>query len=125
MENQVRLFLDDLFKRRRYSANTIQAYRNDLTQLLNFVQVEKPYLAQWLRVDKPLLITFLSHLSARQYTPASISRKVAVIKSFFHFLHNLCRHRLMVTPLGLGSCDFKELYNLKEAHFPESTMRHA
>lgn len=92
MENQVRLFLDDLFKRRGCSANTVQAYRNDLTQLLNFVQIEKPYLAQWSRVDKPLLITFLSHLAKREYTPASISRKVAVIKTFFHFL---LHHRLI------------------------------
>jgi len=92
MEDQVRLFLDDLSKRRGCSANTIQAYRNDLTQLLNFVQIEKPYLAQWSRVDKPLLITFLSHLSKREYTAASISRKVAVIKTFFHFL---LHHRLI------------------------------
>lgn len=92
MENQVRLFLDDLSKRRGCSANTVQAYRNDLTQLLNFVQIEKPYLAQWSRVDKPLLITFLSHLANREYTAASISRKVAVIKTFFHFL---LHHRLI------------------------------
>ena len=92
MEDQVRLFLDDLSKRRGCSANTIQAYRNDLTQLLNFVQIEKPYLAQWSRVDKPLLITFISHLARREYTPASISRKVAVIKTYFHFL---LQHRLI------------------------------
>lgn len=92
MEDQVRLFLDDMFKRRRCSANTVQAYRNDLTQLLNFVQIEKPFLAQWSRVDKPLLITFLSHLANHEYTPASISRKVAVIKTFFHFL---LQHRLI------------------------------
>ncbi len=92
MEDQVRLFLDDMFKRRGCSPNTIQAYRNDLTQLLNFVQIEKPYLAQWSRVDKPLLITFLSHLSDHEYSPASISRKVAVIKTFFHFL---LQHRLI------------------------------
>lgn len=92
MENQVRLFLDDLSKRRGCSTNTIQAYRNDLTQLLNFVLIEKPYVANWSRVDKPLLITFLSHLSKREYTPASISRKVAVIKTFFHFL---LHHRLI------------------------------
>jgi len=92
MEDQVRLFLDDLSKRRGCSENTIQAYRNDLTQLLNFVQIEKPYVALWSRVDKPLLITFLSHLSNREYTPASISRKVAVIKTFFHFL---LHHRMI------------------------------
>ena len=92
MEDQVRLYLDDLSKRRGCSANTIQAYRNDLTQLLDFVQIEKPYLAQWSRVDKPLLIAFFSQLARREYTPASISRKVAVIKTYFHFLR---QHRLI------------------------------
>ncbi len=86
MEEQIHLFLDDLSKHRGYAPNTIQAYRNDLTQFLNFVQVEKPYLVQWSRIDKPLLITFLSHLAAHDYTPSSISRKIAVIKTFFHFL---------------------------------------
>jgi integrase/recombinase XerD len=86
MEEQIRLFLEYLSKDRDYAPNTIQAYRNDLTQFLNFAQIEKPYVTLWSRIDKPLLVTFLSHLSAHQYTPASISRKIAVIKTFFHFL---------------------------------------
>ncbi len=93
MEEQIRLFLNYLHKDQGYAPNTIQAYRNDLTQFLNFAQVEKPHLLQWSRVDKPLLITFLSHLSAHKYTPASISRKIAVIKTFFHFL---LLHKLVV-----------------------------
>lgn len=86
MEEQIQLFLDYLSKQRGYAPNTIQAYRNDLTQVLNFSQVEKPHLTQWSRVDKLLLATFLSHLVLHEYTPASISRKIAVIKTFFHFL---------------------------------------
>jgi integrase/recombinase XerD len=86
MEEQIHCFLEYLSKERAYAPNTIQAYRNDLTQFLNFAQVEKPYVSHWSRIDKPLLVTFLSHLAAHQYTPASISRKIAVIKTFFHFL---------------------------------------
>lgn len=93
MEEQIRFFLDYLSNERAYAPNTIQAYRNDLTQFLNFAQVEKPYATQWSRIDKPLLVTFLSHLAAHEYTPASISRKTAVIRTFFHFL---LFHKLIV-----------------------------
>lgn len=86
MEEQIQLFLDYLFKQKRYAPNTIDAYRNDLTQVLNFAQAEKSYLSQWSRVDKLLLANFLSNLALHEYTPASISRKIAVIKTFFHFL---------------------------------------
>lgn len=86
MEDQIRDYLEFLQTHRGYAPNTIQAYRNDLTQLLNFALNEQPYLTQWGRVDTPLLLLFLAHLKQRQYTAASISRKVTVIKSFYQFL---------------------------------------
>ncbi|MBI5300835.1 MAG: tyrosine recombinase [Chloroflexi bacterium] len=86
MEEQIQEFLAALRNDKGYSPNTIEAYRNDLQQLLNFALNERQYLTQWSRVDKPLLLSFLIHLKDRQYTASSVSRKVAVIKTFFHFL---------------------------------------
>jgi len=86
MEQQIQEFLEALRDQKGYSPNTIEAYRNDLQQLLNFVLNERPHLTQWNRVDKPLLLGFLIHLKERQYTASSASRKVAVIKTFFHYL---------------------------------------
>jgi integrase/recombinase XerD len=86
MEEQISEFLSTLQNERGYSANTVEAYRNDLNQLLSFATNERPHLAQWNRVDKPLLLGFLLHLRERGYSASSISRKVAVIKTFFHFL---------------------------------------
>ncbi|MGE5264148.1 MAG: site-specific tyrosine recombinase/integron integrase [Acidobacteriota bacterium] len=86
MEDQIQSFLDDIRDNKGYARNTIEAYRNDLTQFLNFATNERPQLSSWSRVDKPLLLTFLLHLKERRYTPASVARKVAVIKTFYHFL---------------------------------------
>lgn len=86
MEEQIQEFLAALLNEKGYAPNTIDAYRNDLEQLLNFVVNERPTLAYWNRVDKPLLLSFLIHLKERQYTASSVSRKVAVIKTFFHYL---------------------------------------
>jgi integrase/recombinase XerD len=86
MEQQIQDFLDALQNERGYSPNTVEAYRNDLQQFLNFALNDRPQLTQWNRVDKPLLLGFLIHLKDRQYTASSVSRKVAVIKTFFHFL---------------------------------------
>jgi integrase/recombinase XerD len=86
MEEQIREFLDALRNDKGYAPNTIDAYRNDLTQFLNFALNERAQLAQWSRVDKPLLLSFLIHLKDREYTASSVSRKVAVLKTFFHFM---------------------------------------
>lgn len=86
MEQQIRDFLDYIRTGKGYAHNTVEAYRNDLTQFLKFARDERPLLSGWARVDGDLLTNFLNHLKERQYTPASVARKVAVIKTFFHFL---------------------------------------
>ncbi len=86
VEEQIREFLGALQGGKAYSRNTIEAYRNDLTQFLNFALNERPNLNSWGRVDKPLLLAFVMHLKEREYTPSSVARKIAVLKSFYHFL---------------------------------------
>jgi integrase/recombinase XerD len=86
VEEQVREFLSHLQQSKGYSRNTIEAYRNDLNQFLNFAVNERPNLNAWTRVDKPLILSFILHLKERSYTPSSVARKVAVLKSFYHYL---------------------------------------
>ena len=86
MEKQIWEFLDELQKTKRYSRNTIEAYRNDLNQFMNFALNERPNLTTWTRVDKPLVLAFIIHLKERGYTPSSVARKIAVLKSFYHYL---------------------------------------
>lgn len=86
MEGHIHEFLENLKSEKGYAPNTIEAYRNDLTQLMHFARRERPALSDWRRVDKPLLLMFIVHLKERGYTPATIARKIAVLKTFFHFL---------------------------------------
>ncbi len=86
MEEFIHAFLDHIQNVKGYARNTLDAYRNDLKQFLNFAQNEEPHLSGWNRVDKPLLLSFILHLKERGYTPASVSRKVAVLKTFYHYL---------------------------------------
>ena len=86
MEEQISEFLAFLQDGKRYARNTVEAYRNDLTQFFNFATNERPHLANWGRVDKPLLLDFVTHLKDRAYTASSVARKIAVLKTFYHFL---------------------------------------
>lgn len=86
MEEQIAAFLNYLQNARGSSRNTLAAYRNDLRQFLNFATNEQPHLSNWNRVDKPLLLSFILHLKDRDYTSSSVSRKVAVLKTFYHYL---------------------------------------
>ena len=86
MEKQIWDFLEELQQSKGYSRNTIEAYRNDLNQFMNFALNERPTLNGWARVDKPLVLAFIIHLKDRSYTPSSVARKVAVLKSFYHSL---------------------------------------
>ncbi|HEX7587358.1 MAG TPA: tyrosine recombinase [Anaerolineae bacterium] len=86
MEEQITGFLAFLQEGKRYAQNTVEAYRNDLNQFLNFATSERPHLSTWGRVDKPLLLDFVTHLKERGYTASSVARKIAVLKTFYHFL---------------------------------------
>jgi len=82
-------FLSHLVVERGFSRNTLEAYRNDLYQLLEFLQ-ERGYNAddsRWNRVDLNTLVDFVSELrEVRGYQDRTTARKVASLKSFFGFL---------------------------------------
>lgn len=86
MEEQIKTFLDWLQNTKSYSRNTVEAYNNDLNQFLNFATGARPQINHWNRVDKGMLLSFIQYLKDRGYTPSSAARKIAVIKTFFHYL---------------------------------------
>jgi integrase/recombinase XerD len=96
MEEQINNFLEHIRGSKGYAHNTVEAYRNDLHQFLTFARSEQPQLSSWARVDRPLLLSFLRFLKDRKYTPASVARKVAVLKTFFGFLTE--RHAVAENP---------------------------
>lgn len=86
MEEQIDAFVQHMATERQYAPNTLAAYRGDLLQFHHFILLERPHLSSWARVDALLMQAFLLHLKARSYSPASIARKIAAVKSFYFFL---------------------------------------
>jgi integrase/recombinase XerD len=88
MQEQIQVFLDFLAVDKNYSENTIAAYRNDLTQFLRHLE-EKGIESQppaWAGINKQAIIGHILDLREREYTSSTVARKVAAVKSFFHYL---------------------------------------
>jgi integrase/recombinase XerD len=90
MEQQVFDFLDYLTKEHGRSANTIAAYRNDLTQFVEFLaENAEPAVKNWSCLAAPTLEEYLSFLRthSNEYSSATVARKLAAVKRFCEFLH--------------------------------------
>ncbi len=84
MKEQVQQFLDYIVEEKGYSTNTLAAYRNDLSQFLEFVG---PRVSSWDEVGRDLIVAYIMTMkSDQEYASSTVARKVAAIKSFFHFL---------------------------------------
>jgi len=91
MDTHVEAFLHHLSAERGFSANTLSAYRNDLRQFIAFLSSQRDGSApvtNWSQVERPHLLEHVLALKDRQYAPATVARKVAAMKSFFHFLRS-------------------------------------
>ena len=86
MQEQIRQFLDFLAVEQGYSENTIAAYRNDLSQFTRFLAGMDLPITSWAGVAKDDIVNYILHLKEREYTSSTVARKVAAIKSFFHFM---------------------------------------
>jgi integrase/recombinase XerD len=88
MQNKVEEFLTSLEVEKGYSENTRVAYKNDLGQFLAYVRTSpQPPVQSWGQVTKDHLVAYILSLKAdREYASTTVARKVAAIKSFFHFL---------------------------------------
>ena len=87
MDATVRGFLKFLEMEKGYSENTIAAYRNDLTQFSNYIRANVS--DNWADVTRAHIDDYIAHLkngSRNPYSSSTAARKVAAIKSFFHYL---------------------------------------
>jgi len=86
MRHQIDDFLRSLQVEKGYSNNTIVAYRNDLEQFADFLS-QQAGVSCWGDVDKDCLVAYVNCLKGeREYASATVARKVAATKSFFHHL---------------------------------------
>lgn len=111
MNERIEAFLTYLSGERAVSANTVAAYRNDLVQFIEWLNTEAGRQRRGSLalsgVDRERLAGYLLHLRERGYAPASIARKTAALKSFFHHLKRV--GDLAADPTeGLGSPEVKK-----------------
>jgi len=90
MDKGVKGFLAYLSVEKGFSNNTVEAYKNDLSQFYHFIEKrtnsKNPADIDWKNIDRSYVIDYLVDLKERSYAPATMARKVAAIKSFFNFL---------------------------------------
>jgi integrase/recombinase XerD len=84
MQPQIDEFLRFLRVEKGYSKHTIAAYRTDVTQFLTYLEGEA--YTSWPSVGRRALLRYITHLQAQEYARATVARKIAAVKSFFHFL---------------------------------------
>jgi integrase/recombinase XerD len=102
MNDHVARFLRFLHDDRGLTANTVAAYQNDLRQFQDFLRgrpaavngnghvSDDPAASDGdalTRVTRATVTDFVLGLRERGYAPATVARKIAAIKSLFHYLH--------------------------------------
>ena len=86
MFTEIDTFVNHLAVERGLSANTLAAYRNDLSALAKFMSQKNKSSISWGSVKERDIRNFLDDLDKRGYSLATKSRKIASAKSFFNFL---------------------------------------
>ena len=85
MKEQINTFLNYLAVEKGFSGNTISAYRNDLYSLAEYLQRGGQH-STWQGLGSDTLADYVLDLQNRGYSPTTLARKIASVKSFFAFL---------------------------------------
>jgi integrase/recombinase XerD len=84
MREEIQQFLGYISEQKGYSDNTFAAYRNDLSQFVAYVEGKG---VSWEKIDRDILLGYIMFMKSEQeYASSTVARKVAAIKSFFHYL---------------------------------------
>ena len=95
MARHIEDFLEYLQSQKRYSEHTIIAYRKDINQLKSYL-LEQYDLSSVVNATQIMLRSWLVHLMEQKYSPESVNRKIASVRSFYKFL--LQRQRISNNP---------------------------
>ncbi|MFH0847016.1 MAG: site-specific tyrosine recombinase XerD [Chloroflexota bacterium] len=89
LKEDIEKFLNYLRVEKGFSENTIGAYRNDLTQLAEFVGEEaenRSVMPSWEDFGKQGVLSYMLSLKERGYKATTRARKMAATNSFFGFM---------------------------------------
>ncbi|MCR5655666.1 MAG: site-specific tyrosine recombinase XerD [Lachnospiraceae bacterium] len=84
MEQAVERFISYLHNVQQKSSNTQLSYRRDLLKLVHFL--ESRGLTDVVNIKKEDLDAYVVYMNEQKFAAATISRNIASIKAFFHFL---------------------------------------
>ncbi|HEY3289957.1 MAG TPA: tyrosine-type recombinase/integrase [Anaerolineae bacterium] len=79
-------FLKFLETERNSSVNTVLAYKNDLGQFTEFLKATVPADSEWSAVNQETIVSYVETLAQKGYTKSTIARKIAALKTLFHWL---------------------------------------
>ncbi len=79
-------FLKFLESERSSSVNTVLAYRNDLSQFTDYISQTLPAESEWSAITQETIVNYVDSLTQRGYTKSTIARKIAALKTLFHWL---------------------------------------
>lgn len=83
-DRPLRAFLDSLAVERGLSANTIEAYKRDLAHHLRFLQSQG--IADLGAVEESRLIVYLGRVRRSGAAPATVTRKLSALRTFYRHL---------------------------------------
>jgi integrase/recombinase XerD len=85
VRDAIEAFAEFVRSSKGFSDNTLAAYRNDLNQFVDYV--ESTDSAEGCQpLDRAMVVNFMSYLREREYAASTIARRMAAVKSFFHYL---------------------------------------
>ena len=83
MEKQVESFLEFLKEDKKLSENTLQSYRRDILQYVEYIEKEK---LNYLEMEQDDITNYLKYLQSMHKKASTVSRSLASIRSFYQFL---------------------------------------
>jgi len=112
-------FLHYLQTLRGSADHTLRAYRNDLSQLLQFLS-RLQEVDEWGKVKSAHLRRFLADLSEKGQARSSIARKLSSFRGFFTYL---CRHKGLPVNPAIGLVSPRLPRRLPQFLYPEEMKR--
>ena len=96
-QQQIVQFLDKLRIEKNYSPNTIASYKQDLTELAGFCNIQG--IENWQQVDESDVRGFIAGLHRQGLSGRSLQRQLSAIRSFFS---NLVRENILRANVAKG-----------------------
>ncbi len=84
MDELLNRFVEYIFIEKGLAANTLDAYKRDLTKFFSYLEAQ--HIDDLKAVNKDVLAAYLFYQKKKSISPSTIARQIAALKGFFRFL---------------------------------------